>query len=255
MVKRILIVTALCLFAGILFGGYFYHVRSFISSERNSRMCSAVSLNVLDSLESSIIDRDRLLEAAADMVLDRQCDSIDIFALEKSLKAMGGIRTAEVYTVRGGEKVMVEITQRKPVIRFQNGSERHYADSDGYLFPVSNASDVQIVTGNLPIGLPDGYKGFSKEQASWISSMINLAGFIDSSPYWKKTIEQIEIDSNGDVVLYTAVDSRRIVFGQPSDISTKFRKLEAFYRNILPDAGEKSYTTVNLKYRNQIICK
>lgn len=253
--KRILIVTAISLLAAGLFGGYFYHVRSFVRSERASRVCSAVSLTVLDSLETSIIDRNKLLEEAADRMIDRNCDSIDLFALEKRLRSMGGIRTAEVYSVRGGEKVIVEITQRKPVIRFQNGNERHYADSDGYLFPVNNASDVQIVTGNLPLNLPDGYKGFSENQGRWIKSMIALAEFVDGNSYWKKTIEQIEVDSNGDIILYSSLDSRRIIFGRPDDIRTKFRKLEAFYRNILPEAGEESYKTVNLKYKNQIICK
>ena len=34
----------------------------------------------------------------------------------------------------------------------------------------------------------------------------------------------------------------------------KFKKLELFYKNILPTKGWNYYESVNLKFKNQIVC-
>ena len=86
--------------------------------------------------------------------------------------------------------------------------------------------------------------------------MVSLAQYIDSKPVLKREIAQIDVAPDGDIVLFTRTAGPAIIFGDSGNCAEKFRKLEAWWRNIAPQADEKKpYKTINLKYNHQIICK
>ena len=47
---------------------------------------------------------------------------------------------------------------------------------------------------------------------------------------------------------------QKIYFGNTDNMDNKFKKLELFYKNILPTKGWNYYESVNLKFKNQIVC-
>jgi cell division protein FtsQ len=82
-----------------------------------------------------------------------------------------------------------------------------------------------------------------------------LGSFLENDPFWNAQIEQIYIDSSGDIILSPRVGDHKIIFGDLKDMGTKFNKLYTFYKNIVPEEGWEKYSTVNLKYKDQIVCK
>ena len=50
------------------------------------------------------------------------------------------------------------------------------------------------------------------------------------------------------------ITKQKIYFGNTNDMEIKFKKLELFYKNILPTKGWNYYESVNLKFKNQIVC-
>ena len=91
--------------------------------------------------------------------------------------------------------------------------------------------------------------------AAALCGIVELARYIDSKPVLRSEIAQLDIAPNGDIVLYTRRPGPSIIFGDSADYVTKFRKLEAWWRNIEPQLDEKKhYKTINLKYNQQIIC-
>jgi len=46
-----------------------------------------------------------------------------------------------------------------------------------------------------------------------------------------------------------------ILFGPMDEIEEKFKKLKLFYKEVLPKKGWNTYSSINLKYKNQIVCK
>ena len=68
-------------------------------------------------------------------------------------------------------------------------------------------------------------------------------------------IEQIYVDKNGDIILSPKVGNMEIIIGQMNNLEDKFSRLLAFYNNIAPSQGWNKYSTVNLKYKDQIVCK
>ena len=51
------------------------------------------------------------------------------------------------------------------------------------------------------------------------------------------------------------IGNMEIIIGQMNNLEDKFSRLLAFYKNIAPSQGWNKYSTVNLKYKNQIVCK
>ena len=256
MIKKILLTTLIVLLSGGLLGSYFYFTGKLAAQGRQQARCGQVDVILLDSLESTIVDSQEVKAFLSKQSLGRLTDSIDLHAPESQIRGRGEVMSAEVYAA-DPRTLAVQITQRKPVIRFEEAGGRWYADPEGYLFPVRNAVDVPVVTGRIPLQLKDEYKGFPpKEDRDWILGMVELARYIDSKPVLRREIAQIDVDADGDIVLYTRTPGPSIVFGDSGDYETKFRKLEAWWRNIEPQLEEgKHYKTINLKYNQQIICR
>ena len=82
-----------------------------------------------------------------------------------------------------------------------------------------------------------------------------LIQFIDQSEYWKKMIAQLTLQSNGNIVMLPQIGDYEIQFGKPEDIENKFKKIDMFFRDILPSKGWDAYKTVNVSFTNQIVCE
>jgi len=255
MIKRILLTTLIVVLSGALLFCWFHFVGRLSAQGRGQARCQEVEVILLDSLESAIVDKKEVHDFLTKRAVGKQTGEIDLDALEKALRARGEIMSAQVYAA-DEQTLSVRLTQRKPVIRFENASQRWYADPEGYLFPVTNAVDVPIVTGHLPLQFEKNWRGLVPEdKRDWVLGMIRLARYIDSKPDLREEIAQMDISDNGDIVLYTRTAGPAIIFGDSDDYVTKFGKLEAWWRNIVPQLDGKTYRTINLKYNNQIICK
>lgn len=256
MIKRILFTSLIVLFSGALLGCYFYFVGQLAHRGRQQARCRQVRVVLLDSLETALVDKQEVKDFLTKKTFNQLTDSIDLHTLEQALRSRGEVMSAEVYTA-DDRTVTACLTQRKPVIRLDKGQDRWYADPEGYLFPVRNVADVPVVTGAIPFAMEPSYKGLApRENQAWVSGMVDLARYIDSKPVLRSELSQIDIDSDGDIVLYTRSAGPAIIFGDSGDYENKFHKLEAWWRYIQPQVESgKTYKTINLKYNQQIICK
>ena len=256
MIRKILITSLIALCTAALLGCWFYFVGALSAEGRGQARCRQVEVRLLDSLESAIVDREEVRHWMESRTIGQVTEQINLDTLEQQILSRGEVMTAQVFAA-GPQTVSVHITQRKPVVRFENGKGRWYADPEGYLFPVTHSVDVPVVTGKLPFSVDKAYRGETPENTrAWMAGIIELTRYIESKPQLQKEIGQIDIAPNGDIVLYTRTGGPAIIFGDSGDYVSKFRKLEAWWRNIAPQVEEgKTYQTINLKYNQQIICK
>jgi cell division protein FtsQ len=68
-------------------------------------------------------------------------------------------------------------------------------------------------------------------------------------------VAQLDINSQGDIILYPQVTGQLVEFGTSENFEEKFRKLMVFYKEILPQKGWTRYERVNLKYEGQVIAE
>ena len=217
--------------AVLIFCGYFAAASILARKGAREVLCTDVSVRILDSAVNRFVSPDDIkdiLTSSATSPLGRSRNEINLHDIETLLNSRSAISKSDASLANDGI-LDISITQRRPVIRIQTGSGAFYIDDTGYIFPwVSTfTSYVPIVSGHIPVRLEEGYRGVPEEtDRKWV----------------------------GQIISYTSVGDQKIIFGAIEDIDYKFAKLNAYYKQIVPAYGWEKYSTVNLKFSDQIVC-
>lgn len=254
MFKKILAIL-FCLAVTAVLGAYFFFVSRLEAKEVPSLTCSRIKVSIQDSLSKNFISAADIERMVADSVLGRRLSDINTFAIEKNLTRSGVISTAEAYTVYP-DIFNIVVTQREPVLRIKTADSDFYCDRSGFVLPVAGARalDLPVVTGRLPYRLDIGPTE-GTEAAQWLGDLLNFTERVRNNAYWSDEIEQIEMAGDGNMTLYLRKRPFRILFGSATDLDDKFQKMSVFYKTILLTEEGVKYKEVNIKYKNQIICK
>ncbi len=225
---------------------------------RKPLTCKGLEVTVLDSLENDFVsaaDVRRFLDKEYGTYLGTPLDSINLCRVEDIIDGRSAVLKSEAFLTKDGI-LHIEVTQRKPVVRFQKSEGGFYADKEGYVFPLqsSYASYVQIVDGEIPVNMKSGHKGEIEdpEQKVWFDQVMKVVNFIEGSE-WKDRIVQIHVDHGGELTLIPREGNERFVIGQPVNIGDKFSRIEKYYAAIA--SKDMKYSMVNLKYDGQIVCR
>ena len=81
-----------------------------------------------------------------------------------------------------------------------------------------------------------------------------MVKYIENDKFLSKIISEIEVDNYKNIIIQPQISKQKIIFGYPDDLVNKFKKIKIFYEDIAPAKGWNTYISVNVKYRNQIIC-
>ena len=216
------------------------------ASHRKPITCKGLSICIPDSAANQFIRPDevrKILDSEYSGYIGLPIDEIDLTKIESILDGKSAIYKSEAYATKDS-MLNVTITQRKPIVRFQKGSKGFYADETGYLFPLQStyASHVQIVDGAIPLN-----------NEEWLERMIRLVRHIDDSKVWKDKIVQITVEEDGNLTLVPRDGKEKFIFGHPTDIESKFKKMELYYKAIKPSKTDKDYRWVDIRFDGQIV--
>lgn len=229
--------------------------------QRRGRTCQGkanLEVVVSDSLERHFVTRqdieewlDKEYRAYAGLPLD----SVDLHRIEGIIAGHSAVRECQAWLTDDGI-LHVRLSQREPVVRFDDGRNGCYADAEGFIFPLQarGEADVPLISGNIPLKWKRGFKGFpeEEEERTWLMQAVALVHAMKGTS-WEQTIGQIRADGNGDLVLLPREGKEAFIFGPPVGIDEKFRLLSAYYQRVAP--LQKGYKTVDLRYSGQLVCK
>ena len=185
---------------------------------------------------------------------DQYLSEINILQVEEIINALPEVETAEVYKSIDGT-MRIDITERNPVLRiFNNRGQSFYVDHNGEIMPLSNhfVAHTHVATGHINIG----FKGNKQKlpENSIVNQLFHVTDFIRKDTFLNSQVVQIDIDENQEIVLIPRVGEQKILFGNGDDIEDKFKRLKIFYKKGIKPQELNKYTTLNLKYKQQIIC-
>jgi cell division protein FtsQ len=250
----------------LVIAGYLFFSLGFVSEKYADQVCESINVNIVDSLTRGFVTSgdvmDILLENGGKL-LGYQHRDINTLELEKLLIREPFIKNAELYKTADGV-LHADILQRKPIIRVINQSGKsYYLDNDGLILPVSPkfTSRVLVANGHIlePFITESNRSIFEAtvpqdKRNSVVYDLYSLAFYIGNSDLWSAQITQIYVNSSYEYELIPRVGAHVILLGDASDYETKFRKLEALYRYGLNNKGWNKYETIDLKYKNQVVC-
>lgn len=229
---------------------------AFVELRREQRLCQQLVIQIEQTDGHRFIDRDdiRLLitQQQTTPLEGVRLRDIDLKMIEKNVATNNYVQHVDAYHDLAGN-VVVQARQNHPIARIlRSDAPDAYLGADGRLLPLSDrlTARVMLLSGDyvptlLKINVPEDSAG---------RQVLDLVRYVERDAFWKAQIAQIDIDKNGEIVLYPQVGKQRIAFGQANRLSEKFHKLAVFYDQILPRKGWNHYEQISLKYQNQIVC-
>jgi len=239
MIRFISILIAVLLIGYIAFASFFFY------EKKQDILCNEIQVIVKDSLDKHFVNEQdvlSLLKVAALNPINKPMSEVNTDKIETELLKNQMISQIEAYKTPSG-KIKLEIKQKLPILRVIGTHGNFYIDNLGSVMPVSSryVVHVPIATGHV-----------EKEFA--MTDLYKFALFLQKNDFWNSQIEQIYVHADHEVEITPRVGDHRIILGQLDNFEEKLNNLLLFYKQAVPKIGWDKYNTINLKYRDQIVC-
>tara|TARA_B100000446_G_scaffold163946_1_gene165294 strand:+ start:176 stop:913 length:738 start_codon:yes stop_codon:yes gene_type:complete len=225
----------------------FIVVTVIFSFKNNSSPIKDIVINS----ENKFLDRYRIESLITEkMGKDSIIKNADI--IEKNILANPFVKEIKLYQDLSN-KLIVDLVQYQPIARLVSENKKDfYIDLHGNIFPTSTKFSERVLLIHTDDNINYDLKNInSTDYGKKIFTMIN---YIINDTFLSKIISEIDINYDKNIIIYPQVSKQKIIFGYPEQIDVKFDKLMLFYKKVLPAKGWNTYKTVNLKFKNQIIC-
>jgi hypothetical protein len=215
------------------------------SNKGNEELCSEVRISIGDSIEAPFLkvrDVKYMLSKNNISPVGKPMSDINTYTIQQALEENKIVRRAICYKTPGNV-LRIDIEQRNPILRVMGINGDFYIDDRGEYMPISSN-----FTAHVPVA--SGY--ITKEDTK--KDIYKFALFLVNNDFWRAQIDQIYVDSKGEVELVPKVGNNTIYLGDFTNFETKLDNLMIFYKKGLSKMGWNVYRTINLKYDNQVIC-
>lgn len=175
-------------------------------------------------------------------------DRLNLNQMEKKLQSNPWISKAEVYA-DNEHKLFVQIWQRVPALRvFNSNGSSYYLDAEMKELPLSEHYHpmLPIVT-NVPVQVSDS------AESNLRAAMFKVVQTLQLHPFWKAQISQIAVAGKNEFELVPIIGEQRILLGDTTDLNEKLDHLLAFYQQVQNHIGWDKYTTIDLRFKDQIV--
>ena len=197
-----------------------------------------------------------LTENGGDPLMGSRLDEVNLNDLESRVRKNKLIKKCQVFRDLKGN-VVVDVEQEKPLARWINTSDDgewqntggYYINDDGAFFPLSETFSARtlIVSGAY-------FKNAVRLKNEKGKLLMELIRFLNTDPFWKAQVAQLDADKDGEIHLITVWGDQRIEFGTAEDYESKFTKLRLFYSKVLSQDWSR-YSKISIKFQDQIVCE
>ena len=192
--------------------------------------------------------------------ITKPLSNIHVLSLQKQLERNPFVAHAEATTTLE-RRLRVKLIEREPFVRlFTNDNVSYYIDKDKFIFPTQNEhiSRVLIANGQIdPLPIPPE-AAFKMDQLinkkHPVFSIAKAASAITSDPFMQVLIDQIYVNEKNEIELTPKVGNAPILVGDTTDINQKIFNISAFFQSRANDPRLLEYSSINAKFRNQIVC-
>ncbi len=239
----------------------------FVEVAQYDQTCKKVKIHIDYGAADVLItkrDVDSIVMKTAGSLKGKPLGFVNIGAIENAIRNQPYVSKVHIYENNPGT-IFIDIRQREPLLRIINRNfENFYLDESGVLLPVNQGFSARVLVANGFI--PDSYIKNPKYRVnmlalsdsiyydSLLTNLYKLAMYITHDKFLRAQIDQIYVNSTGDFELIPRVGNHLIILGSADDLDAKFKKLLAFYKFGLNKIGWNKYNTLNIKYKNQVLC-
>ncbi|HPK04799.1 MAG TPA: hypothetical protein PK908_02800 [Bacteroidales bacterium] len=259
--KRILnIVFTILLLAGV------FVLLGFIRQEHSTMVCVSQEIDLRYINQDTLITKAEIRELIKEKLgapEGRVLTAGDIAQIRDEILKTHYIENCDIDLTLDG-LLRIRAVQRVPAVKVMFGSEAWYVDNKGVVMSLSKNHPHRLLIINSDILQPDQLKpGINLQmmaenmpvfRSSSLYQAVQVGLYIHDDDFLQSLIEQIFINHNDELELYTHVGRQRILFGDGFEAENKLDRLVKFYRSEKAIQNLDLYKTINLKYNKQVVC-
>ena len=219
---------------------------AFTERMEKTQTVENIEVEIVDSSEIQFVDSDDViakLRSHGFRISGILIDSINRSAISEVVNDITGVKDGRVFYTPDSD-LHIRIWQCRPLLRIKSGGQDYYLDEDSNVLQFSSkySPRVIVMTGN--IGL---------EMAR--NRLFGLAMFISEDLFFSSLIQEIHINSKQFLEIIPRIGNHRIFMGEADNYEWKLSKLKAFYEKVIPNLGWERYSSIDLRYGDQVVCK
>jgi cell division protein FtsQ len=208
-------------------------------------VCKDLEINILDKEKILLISQNEIadiLEFKDLNPIGKSYKRLATESIEKELLKNQTIKSVECFKTLSG-KVKLNVKQRTPVFILA-GSESFYVDTDKKIIPVSlnHAVYLPIVSGRIT-------KTFATTQ------LFDFMTYISNDEFWNAQVEQVYVHEDLKVEIVTRVGDAKVMLGNIDNYIEKLDNLFQLYTQGFNKIGWNRYSEIDLRFKNQIVCR
>jgi cell division protein FtsQ len=218
----------------------------FAGTVQKNTICESIVIDIDVTDDRYFVEREDVLNmfrSEGVEIIGKPLSAIDLELLEEVLYSNPFVESAQVYSTISGV-LQMEITQKKPVIRILSQQlGNFYLDEKGERLPLSKNYSSRVIVANGHI------------KNDMLGDLFLLATFVNKNQFWKSQVQQIYVAWAQEIQLIPRVGRHKILLGDVSNLDEKFDNLLNFYKYGLNNVGWDKYKSVDLRFKDQVVCK
>ncbi|MHC1705965.1 MAG: hypothetical protein AB9842_00445 [Bacteroidales bacterium] len=261
--KKILII-----FLWVVFTASFFTLVGFVEAEQQKVICKGLDISFEQSDENSFLTEreisNTIYQLMGDSATRKPMREVSISLIKQRLEENEYISRAVVFATVDGW-IKIRISQRSPIIRVQNlKGENFYISDDGRMIPVSfkYSARVPVCSGIITetydtsrdLIPADTSRSDINEKITTLQKVYLMGECLKNNEFITQQTEQVYINNQGEFELIPMLGNHIVLAGNANDLQEKIDKLELFYKKGLKAKGWNTYKTINIKFKDQIIC-
>ena len=231
---------------------------SFAHKKINAQEITEIAIDIKQNERNPLLEPEDihqiLIEKYSEPVIGQKVTDFDFIGLDSVLTQSAFVKSANAFSNVQG-KLFLRIESEQPILRIINSSgAQYYLTKEGRKMPLSSHQSARVIIANGRI--TEEFSNTDSLSTTVLKNLYKVAQQLEEQPFFKALTGQLSVASNGDIILITKAEERHdINLGNAEDLPSKFDRLRQFYTKVLSIKGWGAYTTLNLKYKNQIIAK
>ncbi len=224
--------------------------------KKDSKTCKGVSITITGAEKTSFVDEKDILQiiesTCGGKAEGQKLSRFRLRAIETDLEKDPWIRDVEIF-FDDNEQLQVKVKEREPVARvFTTGGNTFYLDTAISRLPLSEKFSAR-----LPVftGFPSDVIILSQADSNLLRDIVKISLVMEKDSFRMAAIDQVDITPQRRFEMIPKVGNSLLVFGDASDVDSKFDRLKLFYKNVLPKSGLNYYSRISLEFSNQVVAK
>ena len=228
---------------------------SFRALRLSERKVSGIDIEIMNNQDFYLIDQfeiQALLDKEQSVVLGTNFDQVDIKLLERQVEENPFVAEIDIFMSVTGV-LGAKVSQAQPIGRLMSSrGPDQYIDVTGKLLPMNTDYTARVPLISFA-EYPQWESNLGENDLG--KQLMEFLIFINKDELWRAQIAQLAVSEENELTLWPQMTKQLILFGPADEIEEKFKKLKLFYKEVLPKKGWNTYSSINLKYKNQIVCK